>query len=68
MEKTNDYLAYIDICPVCRWTTINSEANGHRTNCAICKDKINKDVPQIQIELRMPELLLGDKPKAYPLV
>ncbi|MDL1989175.1 MAG: hypothetical protein LWX08_16390 [Deltaproteobacteria bacterium] len=67
MGKTNDYLAYIDICPVCRWTTTRSETAGHRTDCAMCKDKINKDVPQIQIELRIPGLLLGDKSNNYPL-
>ena len=67
MEKSNDHLVYMDICPVCRWTTIGSKKDGHRTDCSICKDNLNKNVPQIQIEVRIPELLLGNKPKDYPI-
>ena len=68
MKKTKDYLVYIDICPVCQLTTINSELEGHRTDCDRCKHLRDKDVQQIQIELRIPELLIGDKPNNYPIV
>lgn len=67
MGKTNDYMVYIDICPNCRRTTVQSETEGHRTDCVICKDAVNQDVPQIQIEIGIPELVLGYKSNNYPI-